>query len=62
MAHFERIKKRPSVQKLFEYETALQAQFRNDPVGKPSLFEKDRDLVPVRSGAVVKIDHRLFFD
>jgi glutathione S-transferase len=27
MAHFERIKKRPSVQKLFEYEKAVQAQF-----------------------------------
>ena len=27
MAHFERIKKRPSVQKLFAYEKAVQAQF-----------------------------------
>lgn len=30
MAHFERIKKRPSVQKLFEYETAVQAQFAGE--------------------------------
>jgi glutathione S-transferase len=27
MAHFERIKERPSVQKLFAYEKAVQAQF-----------------------------------
>src|SRR5665811_1264329 len=31
--------------------------YRNDSVLKPGLFEKHRDLVTVRSGPIIKVDH-----
>jgi hypothetical protein len=32
---------------------------RHDPVGDRSLLKKDRDLMPVRRGPIVEINHRL---
>src|SRR5260221_14354985 len=34
---------------------------RDNAIFEPGLFEKDRNLVPVRRGPVVKVDHRRLF-
>ena len=47
-------------QELWPELLALADVDRNDAVGKVSFFEEDRDLVPVRGGPVVELNHDPF--